>query len=303
MNESALKTRLKILANEKEMTFNQIWKKLLLERFLARLSHSKHQSKFVLKGGLLLAQYLVIGRETADIDFSLRNLSREIKNITNAINEICGIPIEDGMVFKFSSIKELAQPHMEYTGLRVSLHAQFGTMKDKLQIDIGFGDIVVPNIDNYCLFEYKGKPIFEGDIILCVYPIDAIFSEKLESVVSRGATNSRMKDYHDLLLMTRNEKLLNKETLAEVVKATFLQRGTPLSVPIKFHENAMAALQSLWVSHLRGLGAHKDKLSLPGYLNEVISEINRWMLSNTITVDLECERAIQMTELDPTVSG
>ncbi len=53
------------------MTFNQVWKQLLLERFLARLSHSKHQQKFIFKGGLLLAQYLMIGRETADIDFSL----------------------------------------------------------------------------------------------------------------------------------------------------------------------------------------------------------------------------------------
>lgn len=59
MNESALKARLKVIAAEKGVTFNQVWKQLLLERFLARLSRSKHQENFVFKGGLLLAQYIL----------------------------------------------------------------------------------------------------------------------------------------------------------------------------------------------------------------------------------------------------
>ncbi len=50
MNESALKSRLKVIAKEKTMTFNQIWKQLLLERFLARLANSDFQEKFIFKG-------------------------------------------------------------------------------------------------------------------------------------------------------------------------------------------------------------------------------------------------------------
>lgn len=69
MNESALKERLKIIAAERNTTLNKIWKQLLLERFLARLSNSSYQDKFIFKGGLLLAQYLPINRETIDVDF------------------------------------------------------------------------------------------------------------------------------------------------------------------------------------------------------------------------------------------
>ncbi len=58
MNETALKERLKTTASEKDTTLNKVWKQLLLERFLARLSSSSYQDKFIFKGGLLLAQYI-----------------------------------------------------------------------------------------------------------------------------------------------------------------------------------------------------------------------------------------------------
>lgn len=77
MNEEALKYRLKSIAKEKEQTFNQVWKQFLLERFLARLANSEHQEKFIFKGGLLLANYISIGRETMDIDFLLTKLNAE----------------------------------------------------------------------------------------------------------------------------------------------------------------------------------------------------------------------------------
>ena len=58
MNETALKERLKVVAKTKGISFNEIWKQLLLERFLARLSASNHHEHFIFKGGLLLAQHI-----------------------------------------------------------------------------------------------------------------------------------------------------------------------------------------------------------------------------------------------------
>ena len=52
MNSSALKDRIKAIAVEKGVTFNEVWKQILLERFLARLSNSDHHEKFIFKGGL-----------------------------------------------------------------------------------------------------------------------------------------------------------------------------------------------------------------------------------------------------------
>ncbi len=125
MNEAELKDRLKTIANEKGVRFNEIWKQLLLERFLARLSHSAHYEKFIFKGGLLLAQHLAIGRETTDIDFLLNKTKSEAPGIEAAFREIVSTKSADGFEFTWAGIEELAQPHMEYAGYRVSLGAKF----------------------------------------------------------------------------------------------------------------------------------------------------------------------------------
>lgn len=87
MNEAALKARLKFIAKEKLKTFNEIWKQLLLERFLARLSRSMYREQFIFKGGLLLAQYIDLGRETTDIDFSMNKMKSEFSAIQHALRQ------------------------------------------------------------------------------------------------------------------------------------------------------------------------------------------------------------------------
>src|ERR1700733_13055568 len=130
MNEAALKERLKIIAIEKETTLNKVWKQLLLERFLARLSSSPYQDKFIFKGGLLLAQYIAINRETIDIDFLMTKIKSEMQNIERVMKEIAAIDSEDGFSFTWFSAEELNQPHLEYTGFRVTLNARLGKMQD-----------------------------------------------------------------------------------------------------------------------------------------------------------------------------
>lgn len=282
MNESALKERLKIIATEKETTLNKVWKQLLLERFLARLSESQYQDKFIFKGGLLLAQYIAINRETIDIDFLMTKIKSEMQNIKRIMKEVASINPEDGFCFTWFSAEELTQPHMEYTGFRVTLNAQFGKMQDKIQVDIGIGDAVVPIETTFTPFEYKGKPIFSGEISLYVYPPETIFSEKLETIISKGAINSRMKDYHDLLVMIHEPNFLNIETLANSIQTTFKRRGTPMSLAINFDSAGIQSLQALWNNHLRGLGTFRKRLNLPDQIGDVINEINHWMVSKRL---------------------
>lgn len=276
MNEAALKERLKTIATEKETTLNKVWKQLLLERFLARLSDSPYQDKFIFKGGLLLAQYIAINRETIDIDFLMTKIKSAMENIEKIIKEVAAIDSEDGFSFTWFSAEELSQPHMEYTGFRVTLDAQFGKMRDKIQIDIGIGDVVVPVETTFNPFEYKGKPIFAGEISLYVYPPEAIFAEKLETIISKGAINSRMKDYHDLLVMIREEDFLNMKKLTASIQATFNRRRTPISLSINFDSAGIQSLQALWSNHLRGLGVFRERLNLPDNISDAINEINRW---------------------------
>ncbi len=282
MNESALKERLKVIAAEKNTTLNKIWKQLLLERFLARLSNSSYQDKFIFKGGLLLAQYLTINRETIDIDFLMTNIQSQMQKIEEVIKDVAAVASDDGFSFSWFSIEELIHPHMEYAGFRVSLNVQFGEMQDKIQIDIGVGDVVEALEMTYELFEYKGKPIFAGEITLRVYPPETIFAEKLETIVYKGVINSRMKDYHDLLVMIREPDFLVIDKLVDTIGATFNRRGTQKRSSIQFDESGMQSLQVLWSQHLRGLGIFRERLNLPENIREVIDEINSWISSNKL---------------------
>lgn len=277
MNEAALKERLKVIAVQKNIALGKVWKQLLLERFLARLSNSHYQDKFIFKGGLLLTQYINIHRETIDIDFLIKKIKNEMRHIEKIIKEIIAINSEDGFSFSWFASKELSQPHMKHSGFRVTLNAQFGKMQDKIQIDIGIGDAVSPIEMTFNLFEYKGKPIFSDEISLFVYPPETIFAEKFETIISKGTANSRMKDYHDLLMMMREPDFLETEKLLSSIQATFNHRETPLLLVINFDANGMQFLQALWANHLYGLGIHRERLNLPTQINDVINEINNWL--------------------------
>lgn len=273
INEQALKDRLQTIAREKEIPFNACWKQLLLERFLARLSRSSHVNKFIFKGGFLLSYMMKIGRETVDLDFLLTRMNAEVKGLQQVFEEIVSTSSDDGFTFSFEGIELLSQPHMEYPGYRTTFKASFAKMKDKIHVDVGIGDIVEPQNREIKLFEYRGKPFFEESISLLVYPIETIFAEKLETVLSKGSRNSRMKDFHDLLLLLRDKSLQNSKNLHENLKKTFDNRGTVLK-SIQFDESGHKALQQLWTAHLQGLGDVSKELDLPESITLAIDAIN-----------------------------
>lgn len=273
ISEQSLKDRLHLLSKEKELPFNACWKQLILERFLARLYRSNYANKLIFKGGFLLAYIINIGRETIDLDFLLTKVKAEAKNLESICKEIVQVSYGDGFIFAFGSIQPLSQPHMGYPGYRITLNVSFGKMKDKIHIDIGIGDAVDPENLEINLLQYKNKPLFEESISLLVYPIESIFAEKLETVLSKGATNSRMKDYHDLFLIAKNKKIANSKKLYDALTSTFKTRGTTLA-KIHFDSEDISSLQKLWLAHLRGLGDIAQDLKLPRDIIKVIKEIN-----------------------------
>lgn len=280
MNETALKDKLKTIAKDKGVGFNELWKQLLLERFLARLSRSKHQDKFIFKGALLLSQHITLGRETTDIDFLMTKLKSELPVIEKAFDEIMSEKVNDGFLFSWARAKVLEQPHMGYPGYRVSLGVRYGKMKDQIQIDIGVGDVVKPIKNELRIVKYKGKPMFEGEITLLTYPMETIFAEKLETIIAKGPGNSRMKDFHDVLLMTYEKDLLDLKKLTDAIMATFKHRNTPIRLPIKFQLDDLTEMKRLWIEHKRGLKDIGETLDLPENVEEVIAEINKWLSKN-----------------------
>ena len=278
MNEQALKARLKHIGKEKGKSFNEVWKLLVLERFLARLSRSEYSDKFIFKGGLLLSYYLTIGRETIDIDLLARRLNAEKSNVELIIQEICLLNLGDGFQMEFINLEDLDHQHMNYPGFQVGIAVQFGVMSDKFFVDIGIGDVVEPVLLDWPSFNYKEKPLFDDPISLEVYPVETIFAEKLETLISRGAANSRMKDYHDLLLLCRDSKLIDKIRLKDNITQTFQNRETVFFLPVQFLSGELERMQRLWSGHLRVLGAYRvQSLGLPANIETVIDELNQWL--------------------------
>ncbi|MDX2346566.1 MAG: nucleotidyl transferase AbiEii/AbiGii toxin family protein [Legionella sp.] len=275
MNEQALKDRLKHIAAEQNRSFQEVWKLFLLERFLVRLSHSKYNEQLVFKGGLLLSYYLVIARETTDIDLLARHFQAEMHQIQNILIEICNIPVNDSIDMSFECVDALDHNHMNYPGYRVKLNARYGKMRDRIQIDIGVGDVVESIQIDWPLFQYKAQPLFEDYISLHVYPVETIFSEKLETIIARGAANSRMKDFHDVILLCRKLTVIDREKLNNSIRKTFMTRDTTIEIPVVFSDDEYLRLQRLWAAHLRTLEAStKETLRLPENISSVVHEIN-----------------------------
>ena len=80
-NIQALKDKAKKCTKENNLTVQQILQNYMFERFLERLSKSKYNDKFIIKGGLLIASIIGINvRTTMDIDIDINGINFEKSN-------------------------------------------------------------------------------------------------------------------------------------------------------------------------------------------------------------------------------
>jgi hypothetical protein len=112
-----------------------------------------------------------------------------------------------------------------------------------MQLDIGFGDIVIPSPEptNYPTLLDFPAPRIRG------YSRESTIAEKFESMVKLGILNSRMKDFFDIWLMSRQFNF-DGATLAEAISKTFSTRGTtiqpdPVALTNDFAEDPTKAAQ------------------------------------------------------------
>lgn len=244
--EQAIKEKIKALSKERETTFAELWRNLILERFLTRLAKSPFRNKFILKRGSLLAKYIPINRETQDLDFFVQQLSNTEPSLRKAVQAICDINANDSFTFEVVKIKILDHAHSAYTGAEVSLLAKFGATRTVMRMDLGFGDRVEPIDYPMHLIATSKGPLFESKISLHCYPKEFIFGEKLETVVFRGASNTRMKDFHDLysLIYFGN---LNNSLAEKAIQLVFHHRKTSLkTLPIAFDQATLKNLERNW---------------------------------------------------------
>lgn len=195
----------------------------MMERFMERLSLSEYKNNFILKGGMLVSSMVGIDiRSTMDIDTTLKNLPLSVDSAENIIKRIISVRLEDGVTFRIKGITEIMD-EAEYGGIRVSLDAMLDMMRIPLKIDISTGDIVTPKE-----IEYEMKLMFEDrKIEILAYNIETLLAEKLETVITRGIANTRLRDFYDIYILQNNSaSSIDSKNFRLAVEATCDKRGS-----------------------------------------------------------------------------
>lgn len=222
-NVMQLKAIIKNLAKEKHMSAQLVMQNFMLERLLERISISKYQQNFILKGGFLIAAMVGLDtRATMDMDATLKGVPVNEQTIREMFGEICKIELDDDVTFSFRSIGEIREGDV-YTGYRVSLSANYPPMAVPLKLDITTGDKITPKE-----IEYQFKLLLEDrSISVLAYNLETIMAEKLETVISRGDQNTRPRDYYDIYILVRlRYSNIEPDALRAALNATTEKRGS-----------------------------------------------------------------------------
>ena len=218
-----LKDLIRNLSKKKSADAQILMRNYMMERFLERISLSEYKDKFILKGGMLVAAMVGLdARATMDLDATIKGVNVSLTDVETIISNIIAIPIDDGVSFCIKRISEIME-EADYPGVRVSMETKFDGVITPLKIDISTGDVITPRE-----IRYRFNLMLEDRTIeVWAYNLETVLAEKLETVISRNVTNTRMRDFYDIYILQKlyGEKL-KKQVLWKALVATAKKRGT-----------------------------------------------------------------------------
>ena len=218
-----LKDLIRNLSKKKSADAQILMRNYMMERFLERISLSEYKDKFILKGGMLVAAMVGLdARATMDLDATIKGANVSLTDVETIISNIIAIPIDDGVSFRIKRISEIME-EADYPGVRVSMETKFDGVITPLKIDISTGDVITPKE-----IRYRFNLMLEDRTIeVWAYNLETVLAEKLETVISRNVTNTRMRDFYDIYILQKlHGEQLNKEILWSALVATARKRGT-----------------------------------------------------------------------------
>lgn len=232
-----LKDRIRNLARSKSADAQVLMRNYMMERFLERISVSEYRDKFILKGGMLVAAMIGLeSRATMDIDGTIKGINVSVEDVEKMIATIVSVPMDDGVEFQVKRISEIMD-EAEYPGIRVSMETRFDGVRTPIKIDISTGDAITPRE-----VRYRFKLMLEElSIDIWAYNLETVLAEKLETVVSRSITNTRMRDFYDLHMLSQlYSQTIVPADLSAALTATARKRNTE-----KYLADAVAALDEI----------------------------------------------------------
>ena len=223
-NTMSFKSIINNMAKENNVVAQSVLQTYMLERLLERISISKYKDNFILKGGMLISAMLGIdSRTTMDMDTTIKGFPLTKDNITNIMDEICNIEIDDNVTLKINKV-ELIREDDDYGGYRITFETKYNNeMPVIIKIDITTGDKIT-----YKEIEYSFTLMLEDrKIQIWSYNVETIIAEKFEAIVKRGVLSTRIRDYYDVyMLINTQNKIIDKKTLKDAITLTAQHRGT-----------------------------------------------------------------------------
>ena len=223
LSQAQIKGRIKNIAKSNKADARILIRIYMMERFLERIANSVYAENFILKGGILITSLVGVSmRSTMDIDTSIRGFTLSQEEVLRIVKEISEIDLEDGVTFSVKSVSGIMD-EMDYPGIRLALAACMDVMVTPIKIDSPTGHVITSEAVEY---DYK-LMLEERSIHVWSYNLETILAEKLQTVMSRGILNTRMRDYYDIYtLMLRYENDIGRDTLKQAFDATCKKRGT-----------------------------------------------------------------------------
>jgi predicted nucleotidyltransferase component of viral defense system len=236
---TSIQARLRNLAQVDGKNYQLILIRYFQERLIYRLSVSNYIDNFCLKGGTLLyALEQEKSRPTLDIDFLGLKMSPEQSHLKEVFSEICQKDDDqDGVIFNLDSLvtSEISKEG-KYSGVRIKVEALLGTMRQTLQIDIGFGDIVTPRP----IFMVYPTLLLMNQPHIWAYSIESVIAEKFEAMIDLAETNSRMKDFYDVFHLLKAQNL-QRNILQQAIIQTFRKRQTQFKAEHSLFNDSFAS--------------------------------------------------------------
>jgi predicted nucleotidyltransferase component of viral defense system len=265
--------RLRNHAKSTNAPFQQVLQQYAIERFLYRISKSKHAESVVLKGALLLKTIgIPTARPTMDIDM-LRRGKADQATLIALVRDCAAFEVEpDGLMFLADSVvAEEITKDSEYKGTRILMDARMDNVRLRIQVDFGVGDVMVPGPR---IIEYPAV-LGSGTIQLLAYPVESAIAEKLQAMVALGDANTRMKDFYDVWICSQHLDF-NGGTLRQAVDATFKNRETPVpgsevdALTTRFVEGHRVQ----WNAFVKKIGESR----LADGLDKIVTDLERFAL-------------------------
>ncbi|MBA3741984.1 nucleotidyl transferase AbiEii/AbiGii toxin family protein [Sporichthya sp.] len=219
-----------------------------LERFLYRVSISEHRERVVLKGGMLLAA-MDERRPTRDVDMLATATSNDVDQVSELVREIAGLELDDGVYFDVSALSAATiRDNDQYGGVRITVPARLDRARPMLRVDVSVGDPVTPRPIR---IDYPA--LLGGTFALRGYPLETVLAEKIVTMIDRGDTNTRDRDFADVVLLTARHPI-GAEILRAALAATANHRSVVLRPLGEVLVNLAEDRQRPWEDFLQGTG-------------------------------------------------